>query len=151
MYEFYLALHLVCAVLWVGGGVSVHVLGRWVAKTGDDERLLEFIRDALKISVRFYAPLAIVLLVAGILLVDEVGYEYSDLWISLAMLAWVFSLVLGVAFYPREGRRIEAAAAEGGPGAPAARQSINRLLMVNAIEVTILLAVVVDMAVKPGA
>jgi uncharacterized membrane protein len=151
VYEFYLALHLVCAVLWVGGGVSVHVLGRWVAKTGDDERLLEFIRDALKISVRFYTPLAIVLLVAGVLLVNEVGYEYGDLWISLGMLAWVLSLVLAVAFYPREGRRIEAAAADGGPGAAAVRQGINRLLTVNAIEMTILLLVVVDMAVKPGA
>ena len=151
MYELYLSLHLVCAVLWVGGGVSLHVLGRWVAKTGDDEALLAFERNALKLSSRFYAPLAIVLLVAGVLLVNEVGYEYSDLWISLAMLAWVLSLVLGVAFYPREGRRIEAAASEGGAAAPAVRQGINRVLTVNAIEVTILLLVVVDMAVKPGA
>ena len=67
------------------------------------------------------------------------------------MLAWVLSLVLGVAFYPREARRIEAAASEGGAAAPAVRQGINRVLTVNAIEVTILLLVVVDMAVKPGA
>jgi uncharacterized membrane protein len=151
VYELYLSLHLVCAVLWVGGGVSLHVLGRWVAKSGDDEALLAFNRNALKLSARFYAPLAIVLLVAGILLVNEVGYEYSELWISLAMLAWVLSLVLGVAFYPREGRRIEAAVADGGPSAAGVRRGINRVLTVNAIEVTILLAVVVDMAVKPGA
>jgi uncharacterized membrane protein len=151
VYELYLTLHLVCAVLWVGGGVSVHVLGRWAAKTGDDAQLLEFNRNALKLSALFYAPLAIVLLVAGILLVDEVGYEFSDLWISLAMLAWVLSLLLGVAFYPREARRIEAAVADGGPSAPAVRQGINRVLTVNAVEVTILLLVVVDMAVKPGA
>jgi uncharacterized membrane protein len=137
-------------VLWVGGGVSVHVLARWTAETGDDEALLRFNRSALKLSARFYAPLAIVLLVAGILLVREVGYEFSDLWISLALLAWVLSLVLGVLFYPLEARRIEAAAADGGASAAAVRKGINRVLMVNAIEVTILLLVVVDMAVKPG-
>ena len=61
------------------------------------------------------------------------------------------SLLLGVAFYPREARRIEAAVTDGGPTAPAVRQGINRVLTVNAVEVTILLLVVVDMAVKPGA
>jgi uncharacterized membrane protein len=151
MYELYLSLHLVCAVLWVGGGVSVHVLARWTAKTGDPEALLQFNRNALKLSARFYAPLAIVLLLAGIQLVREVGYEFSDLWISLALLAWVLSLALGVVFYPFESRRIEAAVADGGPSAPAVRKGINRVLVVNALEVTILLLVVVDMAVKPGA
>ncbi len=151
MYELYLAIHLVCAVLWVGGGVSVHVLGRWVAKTGDDEQLLAFNRNALKIMSRFYAPLAVLLLVAGLLLVNEVGYEYSDLWISLALLAWVLSLVLGAIFYPREGIRIEKAAEAGGAAAPDVKRGINRILAVNAVEMTILVLVVIDMAVKPGA
>jgi hypothetical protein len=30
-----------------------------------------------------YAPLSVILLVVGILLVDEVGYSYGDLWITI--------------------------------------------------------------------
>lgn len=144
MYELWLAVHIVCAVLWVGGGVSVHVLGRWAAKTDDPERLRAFTLDALKLSVRLYAPLAFLLLVAGVLLVREVGYSYGDLWITLGFLAWIFSFVLGVAFYPREQRRLEKGDAD-------VRQTVNRVLMVNSIEITVLVLVVVAMAVKPGA
>ena len=88
MYELYLAVHILCAVLWVGGGVSVHILGRWVQKSGDPERIVAFNRDAVKLGNVFYAPLALVLIVAGVLLVEEVGYSYGDLWITLDFLGW---------------------------------------------------------------
>jgi uncharacterized membrane protein len=150
VYELYLALHIVCAVLWVGGGVSVHILGRWVSKSGDPERLVAFNRDAVKISTVFYAPLALVLIVSGVLLVEEVGYSYGDLWITLGFLGWLFSLAVGLAFYPQQSRKIEAAVAADGPTSETAQAGISRILLVNSIEITILVFVVIDMAVKPG-
>ncbi len=150
MYELYLAVHIVCAVLWVGGGVSVHILGRWVAKSDDAERLVAFNRDAVKLSNVFYAPLALVLIVAGVLLVEEVGYSYGDLWITLGFVGWLFSLALGLAFYPQQSRKIDAAVAAEGPLSQTAQAGINRILLVNSIEITVLVLVVIDMAVKPG-
>ena len=150
MYELYLAVHILCAVLWVCGGVSVHILGRWVSREGDPERMVAFNRDAVKLGNVFYAPLALVLIVAGVLLVQEVGYEYSDLWITLGFLGWFFSLVVGLAFYPQQGRRIEAAIASDGATSQVAQAGISRILMVNSIEVLVLVLVVIDMAVKPG-
>ena len=150
MYELYLAVHILSAVLWVGGGVSVHILGRWVAREGDPERMVVFNRDAVKIGNVFYAPLAIVLIVAGVLLVEEVGYSYGDLWITLGFVGWLFSLALGVGFNAQQSRKIEAAVAAGGPASADAQAGIRRILMVNSIEVLVLVLVVVDMAVKPG-
>ena len=150
MYELYLAVHILCAVLWVGGGVSVHILGRWTARAGDPERMVQFTRDATKLGNVFYAPLAIILIVAGVLLVEEVGYEYSDLWITLGFLGWLFSLVVGLGFYPQQGRKIEAAISADGVTSEVAQTGIRRILMVNSIEVLVLVLVVIDMAVKPG-
>ena len=150
MYELYLAVHILGAVLWVGGGVSVHILGRWVSREGDPERMVAFNRDALKLGNVFYAPLALVLIVAGVLLVQEVGYEYTDLWITLGFVGWFFSLVVGLAFYPQQGRKIEAAIASEGATSQVAQAGISRILMVNSIEVLVLVLVVIDMAVKPG-
>jgi uncharacterized membrane protein len=151
MYELWLAVHIVCAVVWVGGGVSVHVLGRWTQKRGNPAEIIAFNRDAVKISNVLYAPLAVVLIIAGVLLVEEVGYSYGDMWISLGFLGWLFSLVVGLGFYPAQARRVEAAVAAGGPAALDAQSAIRRILLVNSIEITILLLVVIDMAVKPGA
>jgi uncharacterized membrane protein len=150
VYELYLAAHILCAVLWVGGGVSVHILGRWVSGEGDPERMVAFNRDAVKLGYVFYAPLALILIVAGVLLVEEVGYEYSDLWISLGFLGWLFSLVVGLGFYPQQSRKIEVAIAAQGATSEVAQAGISRILMVNSVEVLVLVLVVIDMAVKPG-
>jgi uncharacterized membrane protein len=150
VYELYLAAHILAAVLWVGGGVSVHVLGRWVARAGDPERMVAFNRDAVKLGNVFYAPLAIVLIVAGVLLVEEVGYGYGDLWITLGFLGWLFSLVVGLGLYPQQSRRIEAAIGAEGVTSDVAQAGIRRVLLVNAIEITVLMLVVIDMAIKPG-
>ena len=150
MYDLYLAVHILCAVLWVGGGVSVHVLGRWVAKEGDPERMVAFNRDAVKLGNVFYAPLALVLIVVGVLLVEEVGYEYSELWIALGFLGWLFSLAVGLGFYAQQSRKIEAAVLADGPASAVAQEGIRRILLINAIEITVLVLVVIDMAVKPG-
>jgi uncharacterized membrane protein len=150
VYELYLAVHILCAVLWVGGGVSVHILGRWVAREGDPERMVAFNRDAVKLGNVFYAPLALVLIVAGVLLVEEVGYSYGDLWITLGFLGWIFSLALGLGFYPQQSRRIDAAVAAGGPASADAQAGIRRVLLFNSIEITVLVLVVIDMAIKPG-
>jgi uncharacterized membrane protein len=150
VYELYLAAHILCAVLWVGGGVSVHILGRWVSGEGDPARMVAFNRDAVKLGYVFYAPLALILIVAGVLLVEEVGYEYSDLWISLGFLGWLFSLVVGLGFYPQQSRKIEAAIAAQGATSEVAQAGISRILMVNSVEVLVLVLVVIDMAVKPG-
>jgi uncharacterized membrane protein len=151
MYELWLVIHILCAVIWVGGGVSVHVLGRWTTKRGDPEQIVAFNRDAVKISNVLYAPLAIVLIVAGVLLVEEVGYAYDDLWITLGFVGWLFSLALGIGFYPRQVRKIDKAVSEEGPASADAHGRIGRILLVNSIEILVLLLVVVDMAVKPGA
>jgi uncharacterized membrane protein len=150
VYELYLAVHILCAVLWVGGGVSVHILGRWIAREGDPERMVAFNRDAVKLGNVFYAPLALILIVAGVLLVEEVGYGYGDLWITLGFLGWLFSLALGLGFYPQQSRKIDAAVAAGGPTSADAQTGIRRVLLFNSIEITVLVLVVIDMAIKPG-
>jgi uncharacterized membrane protein len=149
MYELLLAVHVLCAVIWVGGGVTMHIFGRLATKRGP-ERRLEFTRDSIQIGNRLYAPLSLILLIAGVLLVDEVGYGYGDFWITIGFLGFLTSFVLGVGYYPRAGRRYEAVAAGDGPGSPAAEALYRRTLGVNTFELTVLLLVVLDMAVKPG-
>jgi len=138
MYELWLAVHIVCAVVWAGGAVAIQILGRMYAASGDVAAMLDFNRRAVRLATWLFAPLAVVLIVAGVLLVEEVGYEYMAPWIVLGFLGLVFSLAVGVGYSSWEARRIDGAA------------GIRRVLAVNALQVLVLLLVVVDMAVKPG-
>lgn len=150
MYDLLLTLHVVAAVLWVGGGATMHILGRRTLRSGDPRRIVAFAADANWLGPRFYSALSLVLLVAGIFLVEEAGYEHSQTWVVLGLAGWVVSFVIGVGFYARHQKRLEATVAVAGPEAPAVVANVQRMLQVNAIELLILLAIVVDMAVKPG-
>jgi uncharacterized membrane protein len=149
MYDFLLAVHILCAVIWVGGGVTMHIFGRLATKEGP-ERELAFTRQSIKIGNALYAPLAVVLLIAGLLLVDEAGYDFGDPWIGIGMLGFLISLALGLAYYPRAAKQYERIAAGDGAGSPAAQAIYRRTATVNTFEISVLLLVVIDMAVKPG-
>ena len=147
MRDLLLTVHVLAAVIWVGGAVVMHVLGRRALARGDGEETYRVSREINKVAGRLFAPLSVILLVAGILLVNEAGYEFSQAWISIALAAWLISFVIGVGFYPRQDKKLEAL----GPGAPGAGDNVRTTLAVNSVEVLILVLVVIDMTVKPGA
>lgn len=150
MFDFLLAIHVLAAVLWVGGGATLHALLRRAQRTADPEYRLALVREANVIGSRLYAPLSLVLVIAGSFLVNEAGYEFSQLWITLGYAAWLVSFVLGIGFYSREQKRIDELAEREGPDGPGVSAGIRRVLAVNSFEILILVLAVLDMAIKPG-
>jgi uncharacterized membrane protein len=122
--------HVLSAVIWVGGGVMMHIFGRLATKEGP-ERHLAFTQRSIRLGNMVFAPLSVVLLIAGVLLVEEVGYSYGDLWVTIGFLGFLTSFVLGVGYYPRAGRRYAEVAAGEGPGSPPAEAIYSRTATVN--------------------
>jgi uncharacterized membrane protein len=150
MYEFLLTIHVLAAVIWVGGGIAMHILGRRVLKRGDNEEIYKFSKEINIVALRLYAPMSLILLVAGILLVNEAGYEFSQLWITLAFIGWGFSFLVGIGYYGPQDKKLQALVAAEGPNAPGVAANVRQALTVNSFEILILLLVVVDMTTKPG-
>ena len=150
MYEFLLTIHVLAAVIWVGGGIAMHILGRRVLRRNDPEEIYKFSAEVNLIGMRLYAPTSLILLVAGILLVNEAGYEFSQLWITLGFLGWIFSFIVGIAYYGPQDKKLQALVAAEGPTAPGVVENVRQALMVNSFEILILVLVVIDMTVKPG-
>jgi uncharacterized membrane protein len=150
MYDLLLTIHVFAAVVWVGGGIAMHILGRRVVKRGDSTEIYEFSKEINVIGLRLYAPTSLILLVAGILLVNEAGYEFSQLWITLAFLGWAFSFIVGVGYYGPQDKKLQALVAADGPTAPGVLENVRQALLVNQIEILILVLVVIDMTTKPG-
>ena len=149
-YKLLLAVHILAAVLWVGGGVTLHVIGRLAQKSGDRERMNQFSKDAAYIGPRLYAPLSVILLLVGFPLVDKAGYEMSDAFISIAFAGWIASFLIGILYYSRADKKREAIVASEGLGSDAFLASYKQVAMINSIELTILILVVLDMTLKPG-
>jgi uncharacterized membrane protein len=150
LYEFLLTIHILAAVIWVGGGIAMHILGRRVLKRNDPQEIYKFSAEVNTIGMRLYAPMSLILLVAGILLVNEAGYEFSQLWITLAFIGWGFSFLVGVGYYGPQDKKLQALVAADGPTAPGVTANVRQALMVNSIEILVLVLVIVDMTAKPG-
>ena len=150
MYEFLLTIHVLAAVVWVGGGLAMHILGRRTLKRGNPQEIFEFSKEINTVALRLYAPTSLILLIAGILLVNEAGYEFSQLWITLAFIGWAFSFVVGIGYYGPQDKKLQALVAADGPASTGIVATVRQALFVNQIEQLILFLIVIDMTTKPG-
>jgi uncharacterized membrane protein len=148
--KFFLFLHILAAVLWVGGGVTMHVFGQLARKSGDRVRMLQFARDASWIGPRMYAPLSVVLLICGIVLVNKESLDMSETFVSIGLAGWVVSLLLGVLYYTRAQRKMEAVVASDGLESDGFLAQYRQVMFVNIAEQLMLMLIVFDMTWKPG-
>lgn len=149
-YELLLFGHLLFVIAWLGTDVGMQALSLRARRQGP-ERSVQFMADVEWLGTRVLVPSSLLVLVFGVLLVLEVdAYDFSQAWITLAFVAFLASFVTGAAFLGPESGRIAALAAERGADDPEVRARTARVLLVSRIELVILVALVLDMVLKPG-
>ena len=148
-YEALLFGHLLFVVTWVGTDVCLQVLGLRARRAGP-QRTVELAADVEWLGTRLLVPSSLLVLVFGVLLVNDIGYEFSQTWITLAFVAFAASFLTGAGFLGPETGRVAKLAAERGADDPDVQRRIRRIFLISRIELVILVAVILDMVVKPG-
>jgi uncharacterized membrane protein len=148
-YEFLLFAHLLFVVTWVGTDVCLQVLALRALSAGP-ENTVAFTADVEWLGTRLLVPSSLLVIVFGVLLVNNVGFDFGDTWIILAFVAFAASFIAGAGFLGPESGRISKLAAERGAEDAEVQARIGRILFVSRIELVILIAVILDMVVKPG-
>jgi uncharacterized membrane protein len=149
MTDLLLTVHVLAAVIWVGGSVMMLAIGYYL-RGRDLPTRVEFTRVTEWVAPRLLAPASIGVIIAGPLLVDELGYEFDQPWLHVGFLGWFISFILGVAFYPREAKRRERLIEKHDIRHETVAASVNRVLTVATIDTLIVVLVVIDMTTKPG-
>lgn len=150
MYELLLTIHVIAAIVWVGGGTAMHILGRRVLKRGHGQEIHDFSKEINYVAPRLYIPMSLLLLLSGIGLVEESGFQFSQLWIVLGLAGYAISFIVGIAYYGPQDKKLQSLVAEKGPLDPGVTANVRAALTVNQVELLILFLVVVDMTTKPG-
>ena len=149
-FEVMKTLHVLAAVAWVGGALTVQFLAVRLQRAGDPHRLAAFSKDMEWMGMRVYTPASILVLLLGIGMVVDSGYGFSDLWIVLALAGIALSIVLGAGYLGPQSGRLAKLLDERGAEDAEAQRLLGRLFVVSRIDLTILLLIVVDMVIKPG-
>ena len=93
MLDFLITVHVLFAILWIGGGVTLHILMRRAMRLKDGAARHAAFTELEWVGERFYPVFSLILFVAGILLVtrDDGGWEFDDTFVQIGLTGWVIS------------------------------------------------------------
>jgi len=152
MTDFLKLVHVVAAIVWVGGAFMLGLVFERAQRAKDGATVLGVTRIAQFVGKAVFNPAAIIALIAGIWLVIEVdAIEFSDAWISLGFLGIALGAGLGMAVYPKLLNRIQAGIADDGLLGNETLGALRTMRLVSSLEWLFLIIVVWAMVVKPGA
>jgi uncharacterized membrane protein len=142
--------HVLSAVVWVGGGVFIQVYITRLRKADETPRLMAFAKEVESIANRLFLPASILVLLAGIAMIwYSPGFRLTELWVILGLVGIVNTIVIGAGFLGPEAGRIAAAAEASGPESPEVVRRTNRIFTISRIDLAVLIFVIVMMVTKP--
>jgi uncharacterized membrane protein len=147
-FETFKLIHVLAAMVWVGGAVTSQVFAARL-KEADPAHRLGYARSMRFVSQWVFLPAAVVVYVFGSLAVEEfVPYDYDQAWIGIGTIGILLSFLTAASFLvPQIRKAVRLMEAGQGPEAGAV---IGRISIVSRIVVLILLVVVWAMVTKPG-
>ena len=145
LYEFLLFVHIAAAAIWLGGGFTFQMYGTVVRRGGDAEEIATVAGRAGVLGERMFAPASLVVLFAGIGLMLEGSWSWSQLWVVFALVTFAASFVTGLFVITPMAKRLP----EVGPATPAGQELIRRIFSVLRIDLVYMYAIVFAMTVKP--
>jgi uncharacterized membrane protein len=150
-YQVYKALHVIAAVIWVGGDITLTTLGIVFERRNDGPTLQALGRMGTWIGTRVYTPALFAVLIFGIAVMEKGDYDWWGVfWIDFALVGWLVAAVVGVGFVGPELGRIDKAAQEFGPMSAEVGRRVNRLFMIFRFDTALLILIVIDMVAKPS-
>lgn len=148
-YQAYLAVHILAAVLWVGGVFTIQVLVIRASRPDARIQLASLTAEIEWLSTRLFVPSSLVLVIFGFVLVGEGNWDWH-FWIVFALIVWIASFVAGAAFLGPQSGKLSKDIERYGPESLQAMERLRRIFLVSRVELVLLLLVVLDMALKPG-
>jgi uncharacterized membrane protein len=100
------------------------------------------------VAQRVFAPMAILTLIFGVLMVlDTEAIGFDQTWITIGLTAIVLSIIVGAGYLGPQAAKLVADLEEGAEGAI---DRLRRIAIVSYIDLVVLLVAVWAMVTKPG-
>ena len=149
LYEWLLFLHVLAAMIWLGGLVVLVSFGVRVLRSGDSETVTRFVPSLSAIGPFVLAPSSLLVVAFGIwMVIDNDAWGFGQTWVWLALALVAAAVLVGGAFLSRyalaAGRAVDA-----GDHAEATRQLRRWAVGIGSI-VLLLVVATWDMVFKPG-
>jgi uncharacterized membrane protein len=149
-YELLLSLHILSVATWFGSSLAITAMGVMWLKTGP-EAFGVYAVPATKWAGRAHPAAGVLLLLTGFAMVADADYSLSEPWLIIAIAGLVVAMGIGGALIGRTADGIAKGVVAGSATAAELETGGRQLLLYTRIELVVVLLVIVDMVVKPGA
>jgi uncharacterized membrane protein len=141
-------MHILAAISWMGAGITLMLLAIRARQVGEE---LKMIGQMEWLGSRIGGPAVIIMLGSGVWMVARSGaWQFSQLWIILAIALVVVLFLVGVVFHIPQYKRIRTAIEQHGEGSPETLRLIHQSFLATQVEVVLLAIAVLLMVFKPG-
>jgi uncharacterized membrane protein len=145
------SVHVIAAVVWIGGGMLLVILGVAAEIKRDPAELATVARQAALVGERLFAPAGLVVLLMGIAMMLNTNWGWGKFWVIVGLLGYAATFITGVAVLSPMARKASRLIAEKGADDPETTAHIQRILLVARVDMAVLFLVIVDMVAKPFA
>ncbi len=148
LYQWLMFLHVLAAMVWVGGLVLLVALSAHILRSADHDGVARFSAGLRRIGPLVLAPATIAVVSLGIgLVLDSKQWHFSQGWIVLALALFAAAFLIGAVFQSRAAISLERAIETGNPE-EAVRQ-LRRWAWGMRLILGLLVIVTWDMVAKP--
>jgi putative copper export protein len=146
LYDWLLFLHVLAAMVWLGGGVMLAVCAARVLRDPDQGAAGRFTASLRVTGPLVLAPATLAVLGLGIgLVLDTDAWDFGQLWVQLGLALFGAAFLIGAGWQSRT-----ALAAARADDADEARRQLRRWSLGYRLIVLLLVAAAWDMTTKPG-
>ena len=149
LYGWLLFLHVLAAMVWVGGGVMLAVVAARVLRDPDPGAVGRFTGSLRVLGPLVLGPATVAVLGLGIgLVVDTEAWDFGQLWVQLGLGLFAAAFLVGAVWQSRSALAATRATAQEDDAE--ARRQLRRWLAGYWLIVALLVVAVWDMTTKPG-
>ena len=148
-YLVFKTVHVLAAVIWLGGGAILITLAVLAQRRNDPAYVAHVARQAAFCGERIFAPAGLVVVAMGIAMMINGDLEWSQFWVIAGLIGYAITFVVGVAVLSPTAKKVNAAVEQHGLDHAETQQLIDRILLIARFDIAMLLLVVVDMVAKP--
>ena len=147
-YSIFKFLHVSSAVIWIGGGFVMVMLGVRADRARNDADLVAIVRQVAWAAERIYVPASISTLVFG-LIVAGIGNYWASLWIVLGLIGIASTIALGIVVLTPMAKKVEAGFTQSG-ATPEVVAICREILTIAKFDMVLLFTIIADMVIKPS-
>lgn len=145
-YTLFKFLHVLTAIAWVGGGLTLLASSLFTMRDKGDEAVLKGLDTMNSLGKVWFIPASLLTVVFGAV-ATTLGGLWGDFWVLLGLAGFANTFLTGLLILEPKGRQV-AAMLEAGNTTGAIAEG-RKLLSVAKFDYTVMLVIVADMVLKP--